>query len=82
MTNESLERAIGRLEGKLDGVGDKLDGLEEKVDHIITGGCMKGESNERRIKNLEGVVAKAALLGLAAGGSTIGVGKIIELILQ
>ena len=81
MTNESLERAIGRLEGKLDGMDGKLDGLEVKVDHIITAGCIKGNENEKRIKNLEGIVSKAVLIGLAAGGSTIGVGKIVEMLL-
>ena len=88
MTTDGIERALGRLEGRLTGIDDKLESLEHKVDHIIVEGCTRGQQNmqdidklDKRVKSVEMTVIKMIGIALLGSGGGAGIIKLLDTLL-
>ena len=86
MTND---KDIGKLEGMMELALDQIKTAHIKLDKLETKGCVKGEANEaaiaslnRRTTKVEGWMVKATVIAVASAGSGVGIGKLIEGLLQ
>ena len=88
MTN-GTDKDIGRLEGKMDMLIDQVKTVHIKLDRMETHGCAKGETNEKalesqdvRIKRLEGMALKALAIAIAIVAGGHGADKLISFLMK
>lgn len=62
---------MGSTDAKLDNINGWMGKLDDKVDHLQTKGCAKGDANERRIDKVEKAPSKNAVIGGTAAGGGI-----------
>ena len=76
--SDDVMRAIGRIEGRLEGMDTTLNDVHSKIDGVQSHGCSIGRSNSERIDALEGRPRRIAWVGggSAAGGLGVGAGLV------
>ena len=80
-----VDRDIGRLEGKVDSMGEQLATVHIKLDKMLSGECVTGKANKHeivkldtRVKKVEFTLAKSVGIGIAVAGGATGLGRLLE----
>ena len=81
----SMDRDLGRLEGKVDAQGEQMGHIIDKLDKLMSGECATGKENKgeiiklvRRVGKVEYTLAKAIAIGVLVAGGGHGAAEIIR----
>ena len=81
----SIDRDLGRLEGKVDATHEQMKEIAEKLDKILSGECATGKANTEKIQKIdtrlvkvEMTMAKAVAVGLLVAGGGHGAAELIK----
>ena len=84
----SMDRDLGRLEGKVDAQGETMGHILDKLDKLLSGDCVTGKANkgeiiklDTRVKKVEYTLAKAIGIGVLVAGGGHGAAEIIRSVL-
>ena len=85
----SVDRDLGRLEGKVDGITEQFVALNRKLDKLVSGDCVTGKANrhdieliDTRLKKVEFTMAKAVAVAFIVAGGGASIIKAIESVLK